>query len=66
MKTEELRSIQKPLKEKYRENRESALVTLKAQGRVGENVTCNIQTGKALVQAGLHPATGTISPSLSF
>ena len=58
MKTEELRSIQKPLKERYRETPEAALVTLKAQGRVGENVTCKIETGKALVEAGLHPATG--------
>lgn len=58
MKTDELRSIQKPLKEGYREKPETALITLKAQGRVGENVTCNIQTGKALVEAGLHPATG--------
>jgi uncharacterized OsmC-like protein len=58
MKTDELRSIQKPLKDRYRENPQAALVTLKAQGRVGENITCSIQTGKALVEAGLHPATG--------
>ena len=58
MKSEELRSIQKPLKDQYREKPETAMFTLKAQGRVGENVTCNIQTGKALVEAGLHPATG--------
>jgi len=58
MKTEELQSIQKPLKDRYRENPETALVTLKAQGRIGENVTCSIQTGRALVEAGLHPATG--------
>lgn len=58
MKTDELRSIQKPIKDRYRENPETALVTLKAQGRIGENITCSIQTGKALVEAGLHPATG--------
>jgi uncharacterized OsmC-like protein len=58
MQTEELRSIQKPLKDQYREKPETALVTLKAQGRMGENVTCTVQTGKALVEAGLHPATG--------
>ena len=58
MKSEELRSIQKPLKERYREQPNSAMITLKAHGRVGEGVTCNIQTGKALVEAGLHPATG--------
>jgi uncharacterized OsmC-like protein len=58
MKSEELRGIQKPLKEAYREKPETALVTLKAQGRVGENITCSIQTGRALIEAGLHPATG--------
>jgi uncharacterized OsmC-like protein len=58
MKAEELRSLQKPIKERYREQPEAALVTLKAQGRVGEGVTCSVQTGKALVEAGLHPATG--------
>jgi uncharacterized OsmC-like protein len=58
MKSEELRAIQKPLKEAYREKPETAMVTLKAQGRVGENVTCSLQTGRALIEAGLHPATG--------
>jgi uncharacterized OsmC-like protein len=58
MKAEELRSIQTPLKERYREQPDAALITLKAQGRVGEGVTCKVQTGKALVEAGLHPATG--------
>jgi uncharacterized OsmC-like protein len=58
MKAEELRSIQKPLKEHYREQPNAAIITLKAQGSIGEGVTCSIQTGKALVEAGLHPATG--------
>lgn len=58
MKSEELRSIQKPIKERYREQPDAAMITLKAQGRIGEGVTCSIQTGKALVEAGLHPATG--------
>lgn len=58
MKAEELRAIQAPLKESYRKAPEAALVTLRARGRLGANVTCNIQTGKALVAAGLHPATG--------
>jgi uncharacterized OsmC-like protein len=58
MKSEELRSIQAPLKERYREEPQTALITLKAQGRLGEGVSCKIQTGKALVEAGLHPATG--------
>ncbi len=58
MKTEELRTIQAPIKERYKEQPETALVTLRAQGRLGEGVTCNVETGKALVAAGLHPATG--------
>jgi uncharacterized OsmC-like protein len=58
MKTDELRALQSPLKERYREQPEAALVTLKAQGRLGEGVTCKVGTGKALVEAGLHPATG--------
>jgi uncharacterized OsmC-like protein len=58
MNAEELRSLQAPLKAQYREHPETALVTLRAQGRVGENITCKIETGKARVEAGLHPATG--------
>ncbi len=58
MKSEELRAIQAPLKERYKETPGAAVITLKAEGRVGENVTCKVQTGKALVAAGLHPATG--------
>jgi uncharacterized OsmC-like protein len=58
MNAESLRSIQKPLKDGYREEPGKALVTLKAQGRIGENVTCKVQTGRALVEAGLHAATG--------
>ena len=55
MKAEELRSIQTPLKERYREAPDAALITLRAKGRIGEHVSCSIQTGKALVEAGLHP-----------
>lgn len=58
MNAEELRSRQAPLKDQYRESPESALVTLHAEGRIGEGVSCKIETGKALVVAGLHPATG--------
>jgi uncharacterized OsmC-like protein len=58
MNADELRALQTPLKERYRETPEAALVTLKARGRIGENVTCKVETGKALVAAGLHPATG--------
>jgi uncharacterized OsmC-like protein len=55
---DELRSLQAPLKAQYREHPETALVTLHAEGRVSENITCKIETGKARVEAGLHPATG--------
>ena len=58
MKSEELRAIQAPLKDKYRELPKAAMVTLRAQGRIGEGITCKIETGKALVEAGLHEATG--------
>ena len=58
MTADELRSLQAPLKAQYRERPETALVTLTADGRVGENMTCKIETGKARVEAGLHPATG--------
>ena len=53
-----LRSVQEPLKAKYRDEPGAALITLKAVSTVGEGITCKIQTGKALVEAGLHPATG--------
>ena len=58
MHADDLRALQAPLKEKYREDPEAALVTLRAEGRIGEGVTCRVETGKALVEAGLHPATG--------
>jgi len=58
MNADDLRSIQAPLKDQYREAPEAALVTLRAQGRIGDEVSCRIETGKALVMAGLHPATG--------
>jgi len=58
MDSDELRSIQAPLKERYRATPDAALITLRAKGRVGEGVTCKIETGKALAVAGLHPGTG--------
>jgi len=58
MKSEELRSLQAPLKEQYKKEPEAAIITLKASGNLGEGVTCKIDTGKALIDAGLHPATG--------
>ncbi len=58
MKAEELRELQAPLKQKYRDQPEASVVTLKARSRIGEGITCKIETGKGLVEAGLHPATG--------
>ena len=58
MNVDELRAAQTPLKERYRVDPNAALITLKAEGRIGEGITCRIETGKALIEAGLHPATG--------
>ncbi|MCU1676927.1 MAG: peroxiredoxin [Frankiales bacterium] len=54
----ELRTIQAPLKERYRNDPASAVLTLRASGEVGHGVTCSVQTGRALAEAGLHPAAG--------
>jgi uncharacterized OsmC-like protein len=53
-----LRATQAPLKQRYREEPRAALVTLCADGQLGDGLTCSVQTGQALVAAGLHPATG--------
>jgi len=53
-----LKSLQDPLKARYREAPEAALVTLRAEGTLGEDVSCSVTTGRALAEAGLHPATG--------
>jgi uncharacterized OsmC-like protein len=58
MNADELRALQAPIKERYRSDAEAAVVTLRAEGRIGEGVSCSVQTGRALVQAGLHPASG--------
>src|ERR1700730_9000065 len=59
VKSSELRELQAPHKERYRAEPEAALVTLRAHGRLGEEgLTCKVETGRALVEAGLHPATG--------
>ncbi len=58
MNADELKSLQAPIKEKYRERPDTALVTLRAEGRVGDGITCKLETGRALVEAGLHRATG--------
>ncbi len=58
MNAEELRALQAPLKERYRADAEAAVITLRAGGRLGEGVTCSVETGRALVEAGLHPSAG--------
>jgi uncharacterized OsmC-like protein len=63
MDRESLRRVQQPLKDRYRSEPGTALVTLRAQGALGEGVTCSVVTGQALVQAGLHPASGGVGMS---
>src|ERR1700745_3928176 len=58
MNSSELRELQAPLKDKYRSQPEAAIITLKAHGKIGEGISCKVETGRALVEAGLHPATG--------
>lgn len=58
MDAETLRNMQAPFKDRYRTSPAAALITLRAEGRIGEGLTCKLETGKALVSAGLHPATG--------
>jgi uncharacterized OsmC-like protein len=58
MNRDELQAVQAPLKERYRSEPGAGLITLKAEGRIGEGITCSVQTGRALAEAGLHPATG--------
>lgn len=58
MNADELKALQAPIKERYKKDPAAAVVTLRAQGRIGEGIACRVDTGKALVEAGLHPATG--------
>ncbi len=58
MQAQELKALQAPFKERYRGEPEAAVITLKAEGEIGEGVTCSVNTARALVEAGLHPATG--------
>lgn len=58
MKAAELKELQTPVKARYRDDPDAAVITLTARGAIGEGVTCSVQTGRALVEAGLHPATG--------
>ena len=58
MNAAELKQLQSPLKEQYRSDPQAALITLRAKGKLGENISCKIDTGRAMIEAGLHPATG--------
>lgn len=55
---DELRALQGPLKDRYRDDPAAAVVTLRAQGSLGEGISCSVDTGRAMAEAGLHPATG--------
>ena len=58
MDTADLRTLQAPLKQRYRDDPGAAVVTLKASGSLGDGITCSVDTGRALAEAGLHPASG--------
>jgi uncharacterized OsmC-like protein len=58
MEREQLQAIQAPLKERYREDPDAGVITLSAQGELGEGVSCSVETGRAIAEAGLHPASG--------
>ena len=58
MNADQLKALQAPIKERYRKDPAAAVVTLRAEGRIGEGIACRVDTGKALVEAGLHPASG--------
>jgi uncharacterized OsmC-like protein len=58
MDADTLKSVQGPIKQRYRDAPEAAVITLKAEGKIGENLSCSVATARAMVEAGLHPATG--------
>lgn len=58
MNATELRNLQAPLKEKYKTEPSAAIITLKASGKIGEGISCKVETGRAITEAGLHPASG--------
>ena len=58
MNTDELKALQAPLKERYKAEPSAAMITLRATGHASEGISCSVETGRALVKAGLHPATG--------
>jgi uncharacterized OsmC-like protein len=56
--SDELRELQRPIKDRYGDDPDSAQITLEADGTLDEDIACSVQTGRALVKAGLHPGTG--------
>jgi len=64
MKADQLKAFQAPLKQQYKDDPDSAVITLSARGKIGDGVTCKVDTGKAIAEAGLHPATGGDGASL--
>ncbi|MFN2646879.1 MAG: OsmC family protein [Burkholderiales bacterium] len=58
MNAQELKALQAPIKERYKRDPNAAVITLRAEGRMGEGIACRVDTGRALIEAGLHPATG--------
>ncbi len=63
MDADDLKNLQAPLKARYNDDPATALITLRAEGRLdGDALACSVETGKALVEAGLHPATGATAP----
>jgi uncharacterized OsmC-like protein len=58
MNAEELKALQAPFKERYRKDPAAAIITLRAKGRMGEGIACRVDTGRGLVEAGLHPSGG--------
>jgi uncharacterized OsmC-like protein len=58
MTSDELREVQRPIKDRYRDDPQTAEITLEADGRLEEGVACSVQTGRAMVKAGLHPGIG--------
>jgi uncharacterized OsmC-like protein len=64
MKADQLKAVQAPLKQQYKDDPDTAVITLSARGKIGDGVTCKVDTGKAIAEAGLHPATGGDGTSL--
>jgi uncharacterized OsmC-like protein len=58
MRTEELKGVQKPIKDRFRDDPSTAQITLEAEGRLDDDISCSVATGQAIVRAGLHPDTG--------